>query len=162
MPARARGYSESVFSGDIYSAHRAEQPLANRTLWIVVERCYTALCRSALPRLPDGVCAVFGHKQPAGHFFIFKQFIGIINIDVCKYIQNKRSWQKACAKSPTVIIKCLDKSFLCKFRTVFVKQIHKQRSYQLCLSVCVKRIIFFCYQLSVSLFATVRIFLEQR
>ena len=72
MSARARGYFEFVLPCDIYSAHRAEQPLANGTLGIVVERGYAVLRRSALPRLPDGVCAVFGHKQPAGHLLVFK------------------------------------------------------------------------------------------
>ena len=103
---------------------------------------------------------MFGHKQPAGAFFVFQKFIGIFDVDVAKHVHNHRRGQKARSDTPAIVVHRFDKALFCKFRLFIVQKSQVKRAHEFCLSVRVERIFGFRHVFPISALRSVAVFLD--
>ena len=72
MSAGSGGDGEVVFAVYPDAAHGVEYPLKHGSFGVMVQGGGLVPGSGALPVLPDGGGAVFGHGKPAGDFFVFQ------------------------------------------------------------------------------------------
>ena len=89
MPTGARGDGKMILPIHLDAAHDAEQPVADRTLGVVIQRRRGGGV-GAFPVFPNRRSALLGHTQPAGQFLVFQQAVSILQVNIRQYIQNER------------------------------------------------------------------------
>ncbi len=110
------------------------------------------------PRLPDGVRAVFGHEQPAGHLLVFKQAVGVFNIYIRQNAQYQRSREESRAEPPRVVVEGFYEPLFRVFRLLFVQQTDIKRAHKLRLAIGIEREFFRGDERAVALLALAAFF----
>lgn len=82
------GNGEMILSIHPDAAYGLEQPFTDGAFGIMIKRCDTTLGLGSFSGFPNSCRAVLGHKQPTGHFFVFKQAICCIQVILRQNIQN--------------------------------------------------------------------------
>ena len=162
--AGTRSDHKPVLAVNANTAHSLKQPFAHGALGIMIQRtCACALFVVwTFPAFPDGRCAQFGHRKPAGNFLILKQPVCGPDIDIRKNVKDHRRRQETCSEPPSVAFHGPDQTISGKISLFLCQKVQCKRAHQPRLSVCIQRIFFRSHQFLIGLPAAFVVLAEQR